>query len=400
MLILGLLVQRARRRRAEKEIRQAEERFRMVVESAPNAIVVINTNGTIVLANSQCDKFFGYRREELVGRPVELLVPERFRTEHRRYRRSFFASPLARPMGAIRDLYGQRKDGSEFPVEIGLTPIQASEGLLVLCVIVDTTERKRAEQVRQELAHASRLAIAGELTASVAHEINQPLGAILSNAEAAQMLLESAPESFAEVRQILEDIRRDDLRASDVIRRLRALLRKCEMKIEPVDFNELTSDVLLLLRAESRRRCVMVEAQLAADLPLVRGDKVHLQQVLLNLILNGMEAMADMPGDKRLTVRTALNQSGCAEIAISDVGPGIPQDRLAYLFEPFFSTKKDGMGLGLSIARSLIGANGGRIWAENNSWARATFRFTLPIHSEPPDRRARKLEKDALETNV
>jgi PAS domain S-box-containing protein len=400
LLILGLLVQRARRRRAETEIRQAEERFRMVVESAPNGVVLVNAEGNIVLVNAQCDKLFGYRREELIGQPVELLVPERFRPEHARNRRRFFASPSARPTGAIRDLYGQRKDGDEFPVEIGLAPIQTSEGPLALGVIVDMTERKWAEEARRELAHASRLAMAGELTASVAHEINQPLGAILTNVEAAEMLLESAPESLAEVRQILKDIHRDDLRASEVIQRLRALLRKRETKIEPVDCNELISDVLLLLGAESRCRHVNVETQLAADLPFVLGDKVHLQQVLLNLLLNGMDAMADKPGEKTLTVRTALNQSGYVEIAISDVGTGIRRDRLSHLFEPFFSTKREGMGLGLSLARALVEANGGRIWAENNSGAGATFRFALPVNGEPADRRSMKVEHTAVETSV
>jgi signal transduction histidine kinase len=244
------------------------------------------------------------------------------------------------------------------------------------------------------------LALAGELTASIAHEINQPLGAILSNADAAEMLLESAPQSLAEVRQILEDIRKDDLRASEVIRRLRALLRKREMELQPIDLNDLASEVLLLVRAEARRRHVTIESQLAAHLPRVRGDKVHLQQVLLNLVLNGMEAMAPMREAKTLTVRTILNPSNCVEIAISDSGAGIPQDRLPHLFEPFYSTKKDGMGLGLSLARSLVAAHGGRIWAENNTQAGATFRFALPIDSEPLDREPGKVEKAYVGTST
>jgi PAS domain S-box-containing protein len=400
MLIVGLLLQRARRRRAEQEIRQAEERFRMVVESAPNAVVVVNADGKIVLVNTQCERCFGYRRADLVGQPAELLVPERFRTAHSTNGVTFGVSPPAAPHGAKRELYGRRKDGSEFPVEIGLTPMQTREGSLVLCVIVDITARRQAEEARQELAHASRLTLVGELTASIAHEINQPLGAIISYADAADLLLESAPASLAQVRKILEYIRRDDLRASEVIRRLRALLRKDEMEMRPVDVNDLASDVLLLIRPEARRRHVTIQTQFAANLPLVRGDKVHLQQVLLNLLLNGMEAMADMPGEKRLTVRTALDQGGSVEIAISDVGAGIAQDRLPRLFEPFFSTKKNGMGLGLSLARSLIEAHGGHIWAENNSPAGATFRFVLPIPGEPSDRDARNLEKGAVETSV
>jgi PAS domain S-box-containing protein len=400
LLILGLLVQRARRRRAEKEIRQAEQRFRTVVESAPNAVVVVNADGNIVLVNAQCERFFGYRRKDLIGQPVELLVPKRFHTEHPSHGVSFFASPPDAPTGAMRELCGQRKDGSEFPVEIGLTPMQTGEGSLVLWVIVDITERRQAEEARQELAHASRLALVGELTASIAHEINQPLGAILSYADAAEMLLESAPKSLAQVRQILEYIRRDDLRASEVIRRLRALLRKHEMEMRPVDVNDLASDVLLLIRAEARRRRVAIETSFAANLPIVQGDRVHLQQVLLNLLLNGMEAMANVPGEKKLSVRTALNQGSCVEIAVSDVGAGISQDRLPRLFAPFFSTKKNGMGLGLSLARSLIEAHGGRIWGENNSRAGATFRFVLPIPGEPSDRGSRKGEKGAVETSV
>jgi PAS domain S-box-containing protein len=393
VLILGLLLQRARRRRAEKEISQAEERFRMVVESAPNAVVVVDTNGNIVLVNAQCERSFGYRREDLVGQPVKLLVPERFRAEHPSDGVSFFASPSAPPTGAKRELCGQRKDGSEFSVEIGLTPMQTREGSLVLCRIVDITARKQAEEARQELAHASRLSLVGELTASIAHEINQPLGAILSNADAAEMLLESSAPAIDQVRAILGDIRKDDLRASEVIRRLRDLLKKRAMQTEPVDLHEVSSAVVHLVQGESRRRGITVESAPADDLPLVRGDRVHLQQVLLNLIFNGMDAMAGVPGEKRVTVRTTLNENGFAEIAVSDTGTGVLPDRLARLFEPFFSTKKEGMGLGLSIARSLVEAHGGRIWAENNSDGGATFRFTLPTTHQQPNRESRRPPK-------
>src|SRR5262249_5680113 len=159
-----------------------------------------------------------------------------------------------------------------------------------------------------------------------------------------------------QVREILGDIRKDDLRASEAIRRLRALLRKREMQLEPVDLNEVLAEVVLLLRAESRRRGVTVASEPADGLPLVRGDKVHLQQVLMHVLFNGLEATADVPGERRLTVRTALNENGSEEIAVSDTGPGIPPDRLPRLFDPCFSTKKEGMGLGLSIARSLVEA--------------------------------------------
>jgi two-component system sensor kinase FixL len=377
LMFLAALVQE--RRRAFAALSQSEERFRLVVESTPNAIVIVNEAGKIVLLNTQGEKFFGYHREELVGQPVEILVPERFRPAHPGYRAGFFAFPSVRPMGAGRDLYDRRKDGSEFPIEIGLTPIETGAGLFVLCAILDISGRKQVEEARQELAHATRLALIGELTASIAHEINQPLGAILSNADAAEMLLDSSPVLLDDVRHILDDIRKDDLRASEVIRRLCGLLRKRELEMQPLDLNELAAEVLLLVRAETRRRGVSVETELAADFPLVRGDRVHLQQILLNLLLNGMEAMAHLPTEKRLTVRTALNPNGWVEMTVSDAGVGIPPERLPHLFDPFFSTKKEGMGLGLSIARSLVEAHGGRICAENNPGGGATFRFTLPI---------------------
>ncbi len=276
--------------------------------------------------------------------------------------------------------------------------IIAAQAALIVALLVNRRRRRLAElevqHQRSELAHASGLAVVGELTASIAHEINQPLGAILSNADAAELLLESgAPRE--PIRHILEDIRQDDLRASEVIRRLRALLRKHEIETRPFDLNEAIADALRVVRAEAERRHVAVDAELAA-LPIVRGDRTHLQQVLLNLIVNGMDAMADIHvSRRRLLVRTA-RAGGDVEVSVTDAGHGIPAERMPRLFESFFSTKQHGMGLGLSIARSIVEAHGGRIRAENNPGGGATFRFTVPIRAPDAGRSAHGREDEAL----
>ena len=383
-MIAGLLLQRTRRHRAENERKRAEERFRLAVEASPNAIVMVDGQGKMLLVNALTQELFGYSREELIGQSVEILVPERFRTGHPAHRATFFGAPQARAMGAGRDLFARRKDGSEFLVEIGLNPIHTLEGTLVLTEIVDITDRKRMElelqRNREELAHVTRVSTVGELTTSVAHELNQPLGAILSNAEAAEMFLAANPPALDEVRDILADIRKDDQRASEVIRRMRSLLRKQELAPKSIEINEAVEEVLRLLSIDASARKVAINFERTTDLPRVWCDPVHFQQVVLNLVLNGMEAMAGLPEEKRqVVVRTGPANNGTVQIAVADFGPGIPVDSLPKLFEHFFTTKKDGMGMGLSIARTIVEAHHGQIWAENNSEIGATFYFTVPV---------------------
>jgi signal transduction histidine kinase len=260
--------------------------------------------------------------------------------------------------------------------------IVAAQATLIAALLAQRRRRRLAEQAEQAqravLAHAARLAMAGELTGAIAHEINQPLSAILSNAEAAELMLAAEPPPIDEVRHILADIRSDDLRASEVIRHLRSLLAKHAPEMKPLDFNALAADILHFLAVEASRRGVALDTDFR-ELPPVYGDRVQLQQALLNLILNAMDAMADTPeAQRRITVRTAVNGSGGVEVAVSDAGHGIPAERLPNIFDSFTTSKKDGMGLGLSIARSIVEAHGGKIRAENNADKGATFRFTLP----------------------
>jgi signal transduction histidine kinase len=271
---------------------------------------------------------------------------------------------------------------------VGALALILAQMALIAALLFQRRRRQTAEsavqQHRVELAHAGRLAVAGELTAAIAHEVNQPLGAILANVDAAEMLLDSGAARTGELREILADVRRDDLRASEVIRRLRTLLAGHETARERVDLNDTVAVVFRLLAAESKRRRVELVAELETALPGVCGDRVHLQQVLLNLVMNAMDAMADTRETaRRVTVRTALRSDGSIEVAVSDHGHGVTADQIPKLFDSFFTTKRRGMGLGLSIARSIVEAHGGRIWAEPGSREGATFRFTLPAAEDP-----------------
>jgi len=254
--------------------------------------------------------------------------------------------------------------------------------LFLVALLIQGRRRHRIElelnHQRNELMHAARLAMVGELTAGIAHEINQPLGAILSNADTAELLLDRDPSQLTEVRQILADIRRDDLRASEVIRHLRSLLRKRELELKPLDINRTVTDVVRLLLENARRRGIGLSSDLEAGLPLVAADRVHMEQVLLNLLLNAMDAMGEMPeGARELKVKSVATDGG-VQVAVIDSGTGISPQLQAHLFDSFYSTKESGLGLGLSIARSIITAHEGRIWAESNPQGGATFVFTLP----------------------
>ncbi len=366
------------------ERKRAEERFRLAVEASPSAIVMVNEQGQIVLVNVQTEKLFGYAREELIGQSVEVLVPERYRVDHPAHRAGFFAAPQTRPMGAGRDLFARRKNGSEFLVEIGLNPIHTQEGLLVLTAIVDITERKRTEselqRQRDDLAHVERVSNMSELAASLAHELNQPLTAILSNAQAAQRFLAANPADLREVREILQDIVQDNIRAGDIIRRVRTLVKKDELSFARVDLGEVIRDVSLLVRSDAILRNVRVALEFNDGALHVRGDKVQMQQVVLNLLLNAFDAMRDCPANERqVAVRAQLDGAGMVGVAVRDRGTGLSDNMLDKIFQPFYTTKHEGLGIGLSICRSIIEAHGGRLWAENNPDHGATFYFTLPI---------------------
>ena len=375
-------MERLRRESAERE--KADRKFRMAVEASSNGIVLVNSDGRVVLVNAQTERLFGYSRGELIGQSVDMLVPERFRGVHPDHRAGFMASPAAREMGSGRELFARRKDGTEFAVEIGLSPFSTEEGTIVLTSVVDITARVRSEreiaQQRNELAHLSRVNMLGELSGSLAHELNQPLTAILSNAQAAVRFLAHAQPDLNEVREILADIVSEDKRAGEVIRRLRLLLKKGEVQPQALNVNDLVLEVLKLVRSDLVNQGVIAHTELALNPPVLHADRVSLQQVLINLVMNACDAMAGIAGkDRRFTITTELAGDDLVRVSVSDNGTGIPSEKLEQVFAPFYTTKAHGMGLGLSVCRTIIAAHGGELRAANNSGHGATFYFTLPV---------------------
>ena len=269
------------------QLRASEQRFRTVVEAAPSAILLVDDKGLIALANAQAENVFGYPRAELVAQPVEMLIPERYRVPHVRLRDAYSRDPQTPAMGTGRELFARRKDGNEVPVEVVLSPMATQKGLFVLVSVVDITERKDLERAtarqRDELAHLSRVAMLGELSGSLAHELNQPLTAILSNAQAAQRFLAQSPPRLDRLAEILSDIVKSDHRAGAVIQRIRSLLRKESRSAHPLDINDVVEESLRLMRSDLLNRRVAVRAELGEALPAMSGDRNQLQQVLLNL---------------------------------------------------------------------------------------------------------------------
>lgn len=259
---------------------------------------------------------------------------------------------------------------------------------LLRAVSTDISERRRVEgelaQQRNELTHLSRVTALGEMAGSLAHEINQPLMAILSNARAAQRFMASETPDLRELRAIVADIVEDDKRAGEVIQRLRALLRKGEVQRGPVDLNNIVAEVLRLTRNELINRGVVASAELTPDLPSLCGDRIQLQQVLLNLVMNSCDAMDGVCGSHHLVVRTRVADGAGVELSVSDSGRGIPAGDLERIFEPFVTGKEHGMGLGLSVCRTIVRAHGGRLWAESNGGGGATLRFALPVAGDSP----------------
>jgi PAS domain S-box-containing protein len=364
------------RARGYEALRASEELHRATIENISDAVFTCDDGGRFTFICPNVDVIFGYVPDEVqaMGTLGGLLGADLFDPAELRAR------------GEIRNVEREvvAKSGERRVVLIHLKRVSIQGGT-VLCTCRDITELKEAETqlaaTRLELTHAARLAIVGEMTASIVHEIQQPLTAIQANASAGLHVARKgscAPEAAEELGEIFTDIHAASGDATAIVQRLKTLSRKRPLELAPIDMNGVASDVLLLVAADASRRHITIHAELSRSLPRVQADRVSLQHVLLNLVVNAMEAIDDdgQAGQVVVSTRPAM---GAVECAVSDTGRGIAAGELPRIFDPFYSTKKDGIGLGLAIARTIVEAHSGRIWADDEGGRGATFRVTLPV---------------------
>jgi PAS domain S-box-containing protein len=376
--------------RLYRDLEQREAKIRRLVDANIIGIFIWDVEGGIIEANDTFLRMVGYGREDLAfGRVrwTDLTPPEWHDRQDR-------ANEEARLTGRAQPFEKEyfRKDGSRVPVLVGAARFEEG-GRQGVSFVLDLSERKRAEaaaqeserqyrEVQMEMAHANRVATMGQLTGSIAHEVNQPITATVTNAEAARRWLSMQPPNFEELRQALDRIITDGQRAGQVVHRIRALVKKAPPRTEVLGINGAIREVIELTRVEAARKDVAVRTELTEGLPSIQGDRVQLQQVILNLIINAIEAMSGpSEGARELFISTGRAGANGVLVSVRDSGPGLRPATLEHLFEAFYTTKPGGLGLGLSICRSIIEAHGGQLWASTNAAGGATFQFTVPANS-------------------
>jgi PAS domain S-box-containing protein len=368
------------RKRAE----QATRLLAAIVESSHDAIVSKRLDGVITSWNKGAERLFGYAAEEAVGQHITLIIPPERRDEERTIVEQLTRGERVDHFETVR----MRKDGSLLDVSLTISPMKDASGRVVGAskLARDITERKRAEealrQAQTDLAHASRLTIMGEFTASLAHEVKQPIAAIVTDANTCVRWIMRDEPDLKEAREAAWRIVKDAKRASEIIDRVRLLFKKGTPQRELVDVNEVAREMIVLLGDEASRHSISIRTELAEDLPDAIGDRVQLQQVLMNLIVNGIEAMRDVDRPRELTIKSQPAQNNELLLSVSDTGMGLPRHQADEIFTAFFTTKTHGTGMGLRISRSIVESHGGRLWAADNSPRGASFCLTLPTKAE------------------
>jgi PAS domain S-box-containing protein len=373
------------RKKAEESLRESEAKYRSLYDSMMDGYVLVDMDGRILKCNEAYRAMTGYTQDELLRLTYRDITPEKW---HVAEREIIEQQVLTRGYSDVYEKEYRRMDGTVLPIElrIFLSKDDTGSNVGMWAIVRDISGRKliesEARKLREDLAHVTRVSTLGELTSSLAHEINQPLAAILSNAQAAQRFLSQDKPDMKEVGEILGDIIRDDNRAAEVIRKIRSLLKKEEARYESLSLNDVVEEILNVIRNDTALAAVSIEKEFDTKMPAVWGDRIQLQQVILNLVLNAAESMREEgPGSRTLIIGTSKKDGRFAEVSIKDAGPGIDQKAIGRIFEPFYTTKSGGMGMGLAISKDIVKSHRGDLRAVNNPDRGATFSFTVLFDS-------------------
>jgi two-component system sensor kinase FixL len=370
---------------AAEQVLAREAHLESILETVPDAMIVIDERGIINDFSAAAQRTFGYTAQEAVGRNVKMLMPSPYRESHDEYLARYLDTGERRIIGIGRVVVGERKDGTTFPMELAVGEMRSNDQRFFTGFVRDLTERQdtesRLQELQSELVHISRLTAMGEMASSLAHELNQPLSAIANYLQGVRRLIErQGGEQSALIRDAVEKAATQALRAGDIVRRLRDFVARGETERRVESIAKLVEEASALALVGAKEQGIRVRTQYDLDVDLVLADKVQVQQVLLNLMRNAVEAMAGTP--RRDLLLSTAAADGMAVINVADTGPGIDAEFAPQLFQPFATTKPHGMGVGLSISRTIVEAHGGRIWSEPNPGGGTIFRFTLPRVSD------------------
>jgi two-component system sensor kinase FixL len=370
-------------RRAQDQLREREAHLQSVLDTVPDAMIMIDAHGIIHSFSATASRLFGYTADEIIGHNISLLMPPPYREQHDSYLARYLATGERRIIGTGRLVVGQRRDGSTFPMELSVGEMRSGNRRFFTGFVRDLTERqetqKRLQDLQSELIFMGRFTALGEMASTLAHELNQPLTAATSYLHGARRLLDGreAPD-LAMVREAVDGAAAQTLRAGQIIKRLREFVARGESERQLEDLPKLIEEAAALAMVGARETGVRISFRFDAAASDVMADKVQIQQVLLNLIRNGMEAMQDSP-TRDLAISSRRADGGLVEIAVADSGSGIAPEIQDHLFQPFVTTKKTGMGVGLSISRTIVESHGGRLWAEPRPGGGTIFRMTLRL---------------------
>ncbi len=372
----------------ERALRLSEAHLRSVLETVPDAIIVIDDHGIIESFSPAAERLFGYTEAAVVGSNVNTLMPSPYREQHDGYLKRYLKTGERRIIGIGRVVVGQRADGSTFPMELSVGEINLDGRRLFTGFVRDITERQttreRLHELQSELLRASRLSSMGQMASALAHELNQPLTAVINYVQACRRMLGTGDGIALErLHDTMDKAVGQANRAGQIIHRMRQFIQKGDTDRQVESINKIIEEASALALVGAKESGILVRLELSPELPPVLVDRVQIQQVLVNLIRNSIEALSTAPR-RELTIKTYKSNGEMVEVAVADTGPGLDETVAKQLFQPFITTKARGMGLGLSISRSIIDAHGGRLWAVPEPQSGVSFQFTLPVTERAP----------------